>query len=59
MCRLILKFDYVMILHCNYLQRSDGGGVFDAVDEMNGHTLCGCNTVTACQVLILQKKLDV
>lgn len=32
------------------LQRSDGGGVFDALDRMNGQTLCGCNTVTACQV---------
>jgi hypothetical protein len=32
------------------MQRSDGGGVFDAVDRMNGQTLCGCSTVTACQV---------
>ena len=24
--------------------------VFDIVDKMNGHTLCGCSTVTACQV---------
>ncbi|KAL1824295.1 hypothetical protein ACET3Z_011073 [Daucus carota] len=36
-------------LAVNFYMRSDGGGVFDAVDEMNGHTLCGCSTVTACQ----------
>lgn len=34
----------------NILQRSDGGGVFDVLDKMNGQTLCGCSTVTACQV---------
>ncbi|RDX78301.1 PI-PLC X domain-containing protein [Mucuna pruriens] len=33
----------------NFYMRSDGGGVFDIVDKMNGHTLCGCSTVTACQ----------
>ncbi|KAI4314981.1 hypothetical protein L6164_027835 [Bauhinia variegata] len=33
----------------NFYMRSDGGGVFDIVDKMNGRTLCGCNTVTACQ----------
>lgn len=32
------------------LQRSDGGGVFDVLDKMNGQTLCGCSTVLACQV---------
>lgn len=47
-----------MTSNCDYLQRSDGGGVFDAVDQMNGHTLCGCSTVIACQVIILEKKLD-
>lgn len=31
-------------------QRSDGGGVFDTLDRMNGQTLCGCNTIAACQV---------
>ncbi|KAF8377570.1 hypothetical protein HHK36_030952 [Tetracentron sinense] len=36
-------------LAVNFYMRSDGGGVFDAVDRMNGQTLCGCNTVTACQ----------
>ncbi|KAE9614300.1 putative PLC-like phosphodiesterase, TIM beta/alpha-barrel domain-containing protein [Lupinus albus] len=34
----------------NFYMRSDGGGVFDIVDKMNGHSLCGCTTVTACQV---------
>ncbi|XP_061355646.1 PI-PLC X domain-containing protein At5g67130-like isoform X3 [Gastrolobium bilobum] len=33
----------------NFYMRSDGGGVFDIVDKMNGHTLCGCSTITACQ----------
>ncbi|KAG2375976.1 PI-PLC X domain-containing protein [Vigna angularis] len=33
----------------NFYMRSDGGGVFDIVDKMNGHSLCGCNTVSACQ----------
>ncbi|XP_027084376.1 PI-PLC X domain-containing protein At5g67130 [Coffea arabica] len=37
------------ILAINFYLRSDGGGVFDAVDRMNGQTLCGCTTVTACQ----------
>ena len=35
------------------MQRSDGGGVFDVVDRMNGPTLCGCSTLTACQVCLL------
>ncbi|CAK8562430.1 unnamed protein product [Lathyrus sativus] len=33
----------------NFYMRSDGGGVFDIVDKMNGHSLCGCSTVAACQ----------
>ncbi|KAF4380826.1 hypothetical protein F8388_017180 [Cannabis sativa] len=36
-------------LAVNFYMRSDGGGVFDIIDRMNGLTLCGCNTVTACQ----------
>ncbi|XP_059638473.1 PI-PLC X domain-containing protein At5g67130 [Cornus florida] len=36
-------------LAVNFYMRSDGGGAFDAVDRMNGQTLCGCTTVTACQ----------
>ncbi|MED6135991.1 hypothetical protein PIB30_051791 [Stylosanthes scabra] len=33
----------------NFYMRSDGGGVFDITDRMNGQKLCGCNTITACQ----------
>ncbi|GAB4848991.1 hypothetical protein Ancab_003804 [Ancistrocladus abbreviatus] len=33
----------------NFYMRSDGGGVFDTLDRMNGQTLCGCTTVVACQ----------
>ncbi|KAJ0097371.1 hypothetical protein Patl1_28656 [Pistacia atlantica] len=36
-------------LAVNFYMRSDGGGVFDILDKMNGQTLCGCNTVQACQ----------
>lgn len=33
------------------LQRSDGGGVFEILDRMNGPVLCGCETLAACQVI--------
>lgn len=33
-----------------FMQRSDGGGVFDILDRINGRNLCGCETVIACQV---------
>ncbi|CAL5065385.1 unnamed protein product [Urochloa decumbens] len=33
----------------NFYMRSDGGGVFDVQDRVNGMTLCGCNTIAACQ----------
>ncbi|KAI4326083.1 hypothetical protein MLD38_031431 [Melastoma candidum] len=36
-------------LAVNFYMRSDGGGVFDVLDRMNGQTLCGCRTLTACQ----------
>uniref|UniRef100_A0A2P2KJL0 Uncharacterized protein MANES_12G104600 n=1 Tax=Rhizophora mucronata TaxID=61149 RepID=A0A2P2KJL0_RHIMU len=36
-------------LAVDFYMRSDGGGVFDDLDLMNGQTLCGCRTVTACQ----------
>ncbi|KAJ9670713.1 hypothetical protein PVL29_026939 [Vitis rotundifolia] len=36
-------------LAVNFYMRSDGGGVFDVLDRMNGQTLCGCSTVSACQ----------
>lgn len=37
--------------HFLFLQRSDGGGVFDIQDRINGLALCGCSTLAACQVL--------
>lgn len=36
-------------LAVNFYMRNDGGGVFDALDRMNGPTLCGCSTIAACQ----------
>ncbi|KAK4477479.1 hypothetical protein RD792_016702 [Penstemon davidsonii] len=36
-------------LAVNFYMRSDGGGVFDDLDRMNGQTLCGCSTVSSCQ----------
>ncbi|XWS23073.1 hypothetical protein CRYUN_Cryun29cG0090400 [Craigia yunnanensis] len=34
----------------DYYKRSDGGGVFQAVDKLNGKLLCGCNDVHSCVV---------
>ncbi|CAL1408635.1 unnamed protein product [Linum trigynum] len=36
-------------LAVNFYMRSDGPGVFDDLDRMNGPTLCGCSTLAACQ----------
>ncbi|KAH0453554.1 hypothetical protein IEQ34_017878 [Dendrobium chrysotoxum] len=36
-------------LSVNFYLRSDGRGVFDILDRMNGLTLCGCPTVFACK----------
>ncbi|KAF7129376.1 hypothetical protein RHSIM_Rhsim10G0115200 [Rhododendron simsii] len=36
-------------LAVNFYMRSDGGGVFDALDRMNGQALCGCSSVSTCQ----------
>lgn len=36
-------------LAVNFYMRSDGGGVFDTMDRMNGQSMCGCSTVIACQ----------
>ncbi|KAJ3693287.1 hypothetical protein LUZ60_008767 [Juncus effusus] len=33
----------------NFYMRSDGGGVFDVQDRINGLSLCGCSTIAACQ----------
>ncbi|PPS07229.1 hypothetical protein GOBAR_AA13420 [Gossypium barbadense] len=32
----------------DYYKRSDGGGVFQAVDKLNGQLLCGCDDVHSC-----------
>ncbi|CAI0390716.1 unnamed protein product [Linum tenue] len=32
----------------DYYKRSNGGGVFEAVDKLNGEMLCGCHDVRAC-----------
>ena len=32
------------------LQRSDGGGAFQATDLLNGRLLCGCQDIKACSV---------
>ena len=34
------------------MQRSDGGGSFEAVDMLNGKLLCGCDDVHACVVTL-------
>ncbi|KAI0497139.1 hypothetical protein KFK09_023467 [Dendrobium nobile] len=36
-------------LSVNFYLRSDGRGIFDILDRMNGLTLCGCPTVFACK----------
>lgn len=36
------------------MQRSEGGGSFEAVDMLNGRLLCGCDDVHACLVTLLQ-----
>ncbi|GMI75313.1 PHOSPHOLIPASE C-LIKE 1 [Hibiscus trionum] len=33
----------------NYYKRSEGGGVFQAVDKLNGQLLCGCDDVHSCK----------
>ncbi|CAN8264134.1 unnamed protein product [Cochlearia groenlandica] len=36
-------------LAVNFYMRSDGGGVFDILDRMNGPVICGCESLAACQ----------
>jgi hypothetical protein len=33
------------------VQRSDGDGVFDVHDRINGYTLCDCDSIVACEVI--------
>lgn len=35
------------------MQRSEGGGSFQAVDTLNGKLLCGCDDLHACAVSFL------
>lgn len=35
------------------MQRSEGGGSFQAVDTLNGKLLCGCDDLHACVVSFL------
>ena len=41
-------------MNCLHLQRSEGGGAFEAVDMLNGELLCGCDDVHACEALRLR-----
>lgn len=43
--RIFLAFDLAVLL-----QRNDGGGAAEAIDEANGHLTCGCDSIAYCRV---------
>lgn len=48
--QLIFGFININFFSPNLMQRSDGGGAFQALDTLNGKLLCGCDDVHACLV---------
>lgn len=47
---LVTKENKFIIFEVFLMQRSDGGGAFQAVDTLNGKLLCGCDDVHSCVV---------
>jgi hypothetical protein len=43
-------YNNLFLFMCGGLQRSEGGGSFQAVDLLNGKLLCGCDDIHACVV---------
>ena len=47
---IIICLFFSFSFFCGGLQRSEGGGSFQAVDLLNGKLLCGCDDIHACVV---------